>query len=197
MRTEEIKIYQFAELSEEAKQKAIQWGHDLNIYENWHDDIINDFKDNEDFFNITNVQYSGFWSQGDGAMFEYTGINNNFINSIIDSLKLPNWKKKVLKHCLYVVANGKHLGHYSHHKSINHNIYIELDNGAERYDNIERLINLYSDEITIAIIEKYEDLAKDLYSDLEQSYNYLTSKEAIIEAIELNEYEFTEDGKIY
>lgn len=39
-------------------------------------------------------------------------------------------------------------------------------------------------------------LGEEYLSILRQEYEYLTSEEAIIETIEANEYEFTEDGKL-
>ena len=196
MRTIRTKVYQFNELTETAQQKAIEWALNagLNTDYEWYDEITGNFKENEDYFTITNTYFSGFYSQGDGAMFEYSGINKTFVDTIIDSLKLPNWKKEVLKHCIYVSGNGKQSGHYYHHKSVSHNIYVEADNGAQNYSNIEALIELYTSEIEAAIIEKYEDMAKELYKSLEKEYDYLCSKEAIEETILANEYEFKADG---
>jgi hypothetical protein len=196
MRTIRIKLYKFNELSETAKQNAIEKFHDINTNYEWYDYIVDEFKSNKDFFDITNVYFSGFSSQGDGAMFEYEGINKDFVNTIIDSLSLPNWKKNILKHCAYVSGNGKQSGHYYHENSCNHNIYVESDNGAQNYTNIESLIDSIAPEIEDAIIEKYKELAKDLYRNLEKEYDYLTSEEAIKETIEANEYEFTVDGKL-
>jgi hypothetical protein len=41
------------------------------------------------------------------------------------------------------------------------------------------------------------ELSHDIYRSLEKEYYYLTSKEAIIEAIEANDYDFLETGKIF
>jgi len=194
MRTIRTKVYKFDELSEQAKQKAIESFYDINVDYEWHEFIIENFTENRDFFDIDNVYFSGFSSQGDGAMFEYSGISGNFVNAIIDGLKLPDWKKKVLKHCCYASGRGKHSGHYYHENCCAHSIYIESDNGAQNYENIENLISLYSGEIEDAIIEKYRDMSQDLYKTLEKEYDYLTSKPAIIESIKANEYEFTIDG---
>ncbi len=193
-RTIRTKVYLFNELSKDAQSKAIQHFSDINTDYNWSESTIDEFKGNDEFFDITNVYYRVFWSQGDGAMFEYDRINKDFVNSVIDTLKLPNWKKEVLKKCTYVAANGKQWGHYYHEKSVTHNINIESDNGAQYYPNIERLIELYSGEIEDAIIDKYEDIARELYKTLENEYNYLTSEESIKETIIANEYEFTKEG---
>ena len=195
MRTIRTKIYKFSELSKEAQEKAIQNLWDININYEWYEPITEGFKESNDFFDITNTFFSGFSSQGDGAMFEYSGINKDFVNTIIDSLELPNWKKEVLKNCIYVSGTGKQSGHYYHEKSCSHNIYVESDNGAQNYRNIELLIDSVDANIEEAITDKYAELAKQLYNDLEKEYDYLTTEEAIKETIEVNEYEFTREGK--
>jgi len=196
-RTIRTKVFKFNELkSEDAKQKAIESFYDINVdFTDWHEYIIDEFKENETSFDITKVYFSGFWSQGDGAMFEYNGISQNLVNSIIDGLKLPNWKKNVLKHCSYVNASGKHRGHYYHENCCSHSINIERDNNAYEYENIDALIDFYTDEIESKIIEQYQKLCQNLYRKLEKEYEYLTSKEQIIESINANEYEFTHDGR--
>jgi len=74
MRTfiEEVKVYKFNELSDEAKQKAIENLHDLNTSYDWDQFITDDFKEkmNAIGFVVSNTYFSGFWSQGDGACFE-------------------------------------------------------------------------------------------------------------------------------
>jgi hypothetical protein len=55
----------------------------------------------------------------------------------------------------------------------------------------------YSDEEEFNDMKFLEDLGKEYLSLLRLEYEYQTSDEAIISTIELNEYEFTEDGKLY
>jgi hypothetical protein len=45
--------------------------------------------------------------------------------------------------------------------------------------------------------ETRHNFCREIYRALETEYDYLTSEEAIIETIEANEYEFTEDGELY
>jgi len=42
MRTIRTKVYQFSELSEQAKQKAIEWGYDLNVSYGWWESVYED-----------------------------------------------------------------------------------------------------------------------------------------------------------
>ena len=194
MRTIETKVYTFDELSEQAKQKAIENHYDINMHECWHESITEEPTEVLKYFKNPIIYFSGFWRQGDGAMFVYDGITEALKNEAINSLKLPEWKKAILK-AGYMYAKGKHEGHYFQEKSCGHYLDFEPDNGQQYYKNIERLYEECFLAIENFIIEKYEHLCKDLYRSLESLYNELTSGEAIIEAIEANGYEFTEDGQ--
>jgi hypothetical protein len=66
---------------------------------------------------------------------------------------------------------------------------------AERY--YKQLHEGIDDEISESEEEFLRDLLEDYRIILQKEYDYNTSKEAIIETIEANEYEFTEDGKIF
>ncbi len=68
-----IKTYlKFNELSDEQKKKVLDKMRDINVdYNNWHDFVTDEFKTKLADLGYTNVktQFSGFWSQGDGASF--------------------------------------------------------------------------------------------------------------------------------
>jgi hypothetical protein len=196
MKTKTINIYEFSELSEEAKQKAVENNRDIVIAHDWSSFVIEEIKkQNSDYFTIENIYFSGFWSQGDGAMFEYSCITEKLYFEAVESLSLPNWKKAILKNG-YHSAKGKHRGHYYHEKCCLHDIHIETDNGMQYYKNIERLFYENEDLICDYVIEKYEELCREIYEKLENEYNCQTSDEVIIETIEANNYEFDVDGNI-
>ncbi len=62
--------------------------------------------------------------------------------------------------------------------------------------NLSNLGDLLT-ELEEDISEHIQELCSDIYRDLETEHDYLISKEAIIETLRLNEYEFDETGKIY
>ena len=45
-------------------------------------------------------------------------------------------------------------------------------------------------------VERFSDKMEEALRDLEKNYDYLVSDEAVRETIELNEYTFTENGRI-
>ena len=85
-----------------------------------------------------------------------------------------------------LTANVKHRGHYYHENCtiINVSAYDHNDN------------DLISNDQEDALIELLKDFMRWIYRLLEKEYEYLTSREAIIETIEANDYEFDENGNI-
>ncbi len=64
--------------------------------------------------------------------------------------------------------------------------------------SVERDSPTWQDMIADAediVIEALRDLARWPYRQLEREYEYLTSDEAVDEAIAANDYTFTSDGK--
>lgn len=200
MRTITKTLFTFEELSEEAKEKAIEKQRNCEYYLDyeWWDFVYEDFhqKIKDKGFDITKIYFSGFWSQGDGAMFEYDGLDSKLLDEAADTLDLPNWKKSILKNG-YISGKGRQSGHYYHENSCSHNIYVETDNGMQQYYNIERLFDTFHIDIENYIEELYVNLCGELYSALEKEYEYLMSDECISEHLEANMYEFEKDGTRY
>lgn len=201
MRKETIEIYKFEELSEEAQEKAIEKFYDLNIYEGWWEHVYEMYKEDETGFDIDKIYFSGFWSQGDGAMFEGSP-NEDILNFITPGGNNQQYQKnwsRVIK----LIKNGdiniygifKQHGHYYHSKSYSDNLETEFTNDwhGKNYSNIEDIC----EDILYEIREHYEDICNKIYHSLEQEYEYYTSREAIEESIIANEYEFTENGEQY
>jgi len=196
MKTVEIGVYQFDELSESAKEKAREWYRSGGFDYPWHEYTIDEFiTENQSKFYDINAFFSGFWSQGDGACFEYSNISQDYFWQIIEGLNLPNWKKRIIEQCDFS-AKGKHTGHYYHENSISHYFTLEArfnwsyKNATDFVSEIESLV---SDQIE----QDAKELSRELYKTLEKEWEYLNSDESVDESILANEYEFTEDGNRY
>jgi len=201
MRTETIKIYKFEELSEKAQEKAIEKFHDINTHYDWWEHVYEMYKEDETGFDIDKIYFSGFASQGDGAMFEGSP-NEDILNFITPGYNnqqyQKNWSRviKLIKNGdINIYGSFKHHGHYYHSKSYSDNLDAEMTNDwyGKNYSNIEDIC----EDILYEIREHYEDICNKIYHSLEQEYEYYTSREAIEESIIANEYEFTEDGEQY
>ena len=192
MRTITKNVYKFTELSKEVQEKVIEniRNSDWYLDYDWYDFIFEDFRETTNYFEVGKIYFRGFSSQGDGAMFEYSSVKKDLINEIIDSFVLPEWKKKVLKSVQFY-CSGIQQGHYYHEHCCSHSF--DCEDYAE-YPNISDLIDSYFGDIEEKVIEKYQELCRELFGRLSNDYDYLRSSEAISEFIENNSYEYFEDG---
>jgi hypothetical protein len=70
---------------------------------------------------------------------------------------------------------------------------IDIDDSRIIYDgNVDKALQGLEDYCQ----EIADELNHWLYKNLEKGYEYLTNKEAIIETIEANDYDFLEDGTL-
>lgn len=193
--TKTYTVYSFDELSEDAKQKAIENLYDINVDYDWWS--YDDSKEIASLMgiDIENIYFSGFSSQGDGACFEgsYTfkknGVKNVKSYAPLDkelhqiAERLQDVQKK---HFYKLSANVKHSGHYYHEMCTEINVYKDGN-----YLHTEAELSA-EDEIKYIL----RDYMRWIYRQLEKQYDYLTSEKAIIETIEANEYTFLEDGTL-
>lgn len=182
-----VKVYSFDELSPMAKKKAIELFHDINV-------------DNEDpyileveanvleklGYNDAKINYSGFWSQGDGACFECTVDIKKWIQ-VHKAYKEYRKLYNQAANCNLVINTN---GRYYHEMTMYTN--------SEAYGMTEDVQEQLS-KLEIDVIKDARDEARRIYKTLEKDYEYNTSDEVIIEGIKANDYDFTIDGerKVY
>lgn len=208
MRIQEVKIYTFDELSEEAQRKAIERAQESagEVYEP--DYVYEDFDMIASILGVELetkavklygggtrqepvIYYSGFWSQGDGASFEGSyayakGSKKAIRDHAPQDTELHRIADELAeiqrRHFYGVTANVTVSGHYVH-------------SGCMRI-GVEFARDEYSQETDDAVTQLLRDLADWLYIRLRDEYEYQTSEESARENILANEYEFTEDGEI-
>jgi hypothetical protein len=193
MRIIETKAFMFEELNSEARMKAIESFQYINVEDDfWHDNVIDDAKQIGLLMgiDIDKVYFSGFWSQGDGACFTGT---YTYKKGSVKAVKeyAPRYEEvhsiaerlsAIQKDNFYKLeATIKHSGHYYHEYCTNIDVYKDG--------------NYTTDENDKALSDCLRDYMRWIYRQLEKEYDYQTSDEAIIDTIESNEYEFTEEGK--
>lgn len=201
MKTVEFKVYKFDELSKEVQDKVINKNRDINVDDDWHEFVTDDWMEEiipSKGFNPKQIYFSGFWSQGDGAMFEYDTISDDLFNEFVDGLKLSPMRKQWILNNVYFSASGKHRGHYCNEGCCSHSIYWEVNNGDLHYStNFHQWLISFADDFEWFIRDKYNDLCQDLYKTLEESYDYLVEDRQVAETLYANDYDFTEDGDMY
>lgn len=155
MRIKETKVYPFGELSETAKEKAVEKLSDINVDYEWWESTF------EDAGNV-GIKITSF----------DTGRGNYCKGDIDDAVDTA---RGILK------EHGDKCETWQTAKDFHDAV---AKDGEETAD-FEELCS----EFKYSILEDYRII-------LQKEYEYLTGEEAIIETIEANEYEFTEDGTI-
>jgi len=172
MKTHTVNTYSFNELSAEAQENAINNLSDINVNFDWWEWTYNDAKE-------IGIKIEGF----DIDRPNYCNIK--FIDSA------PEIANKIMK------EHGEECKTYKA--------------AAEFLDNYDKLVAKYSDGDGEKVAEGNEEdfdneadeleesfkqnLAGDYLKMLKDEYEYQSSREAIIETIEANDYQFLETGK--
>jgi len=204
MRVEQRNIYKFTELTETAKNKAIEdWRNSETLefigfeYDEYYRDLLA-----ENGFNITakEFRYSLSNSQGDGVSFLCTDFNKEILFKLFLNEYKYDREYKLLdlydvNYSLNIKINDRY---YVHEKSVYFDACLEvpnylLDNYPLVYKKIENLLSDFTDFV--------ENLRLDLCLKMEQclksEIEHQLSDEYISEILEINGYEFLENGEFY
>ena len=167
----------------------------------WSECVTEDFRQRMEAIGIEvdKVYWSGFWSQGDGAMFEGK-INDwgkylthlGYTDPILIDCAENNW-----------TYTWTHSGHYYHEYSVSYDDNIHhpenpFTSGYWRGEASDE--DQFRGAVWDAALEQHDLLAlsekiqedlrdhmRDLYRELEAEHDYLTSDEAVIEWMEAND----------
>lgn len=182
----------FEELNEEQQAKAIEKYRDINVdFQEWHDFVKADHHEKLESVGFSGVesQYSGFWSQGDGASFTASSID---IEKFLRSQKRWTYYRPLhemirINEIWAKVVRTSH--NYSHENTTQaetcHEYFIDLSARQETlFTELEQEIDDYITEA-----------GKEYYRDLETAYYDLTSDEQVKETIIINEFDFEEDPR--
>lgn len=166
MKTIELNLYKYSELSEKAKQKVIEKLYDINVDYDWWQSVYDDAK--EIGLKITSFDLD----RNKHTTGEFIRTADFTAKGIISNHGESCETYKIASQFLQESAN------------------ISQENGGE---------------FTNKQYEKYTDLETSFLNDLLEEYanilqkesEYLQSSEIIIETIEANDYDFTENGELY
>jgi len=170
MKTIEINVYSFDELSEEAKQKAIENLWDINLdYEWWqfiYDDAANSGLKISSFDLDRNRHAKGVFT------LSACEVAQNILNNHGETCETYKTAENFLNDFNPVFFD------YMNEDSENY----------ESYDLEQTMLDL-EDDFLKSLLEDYSIM-------LQNECEYLGSEQAIIETIQANEYHFTESGKL-
>lgn len=188
MKTIELKIYDFSELSEESKQAAINeiresyyndndfaaWAiDDCSLLEPKHEELTKLFGKNYNFPLLENTRKIYFSLDRD----KYIDISNGLIvtneNQFLTWLGIP---EKMQENVYFAILKDS--------------IQFEENDFNNEFNKIEQ-------QILMEAQEKFKNHLNDVLNRIEKDIDYRFSDAAIIEDIECNSYEFYENGKMY
>ena len=192
--TTHTKVYEFKELGDEAKEAARQWWRELSQHDEWWEYVYEDAKTIGSLMgiDIDAIYFSGFWSQGDGAQFKGS---YSYSKGSVAKIKAHAPKDEELHRIaeelykfqrrFFYTAEARITtnGHYSH-------------SGCTCIDAGDQHGDLNSaDEIELTVMLR--DFMDWIYKQLELEHDWLNADEQVDENIRSNDYQFTENGRIF
>lgn len=197
MKTVEVKLYNFNELTEEVQEKLIENNrHALVEFDDWHDPILEGFiegmAEKGHTIDPDNISYSGFWSQGDGLSF--TTKNGEIdVRSLLKDMgikmkDLPRGFGKEIKQGLMTVDLVRFTNHYSHQ----YTVVVDLT-----YDGHDEKISQAFFDLEDKFESQLREYMTDLYETLEKYYDELTTDEAIKQELIEREDSYRESGELF
>lgn len=180
-----IKTYgTFEELTKERQLKELDVHRDINVSHDWYADSVSDFKDALNIlgFKKVKIEFTGFWSQGDGASF--TGEFNLPTDTDTLEMRLDKFKSEYP----WLYDSDKKLS----------DSFLDFDLTDDIYNetlSVYRISHHYSHSNTITCDNNsVKDFARSfsdfIYKRLDKEYEYLTSDEQVKETLISNEMEF-------
>lgn len=195
-RTISIKVFEFDELNDKAKETARVWMREDYPLGDWWESVFEDAKACFGLlgFSIKDIHFTGFSSQGDGACFDGTWRACNVRPSEVQKYAPKDEKLHRIAAGIEAIAKQypglsfrvSHSGQYSHKYMTS----FEVENHDIEDDVID-----HPAEVEKEIIELARDAMQWIYDTLQTEYEYQTADAQIDETLRINEYLFTEDGK--
>jgi len=157
MKTIQINLYQFNELSDEGKKKAIDYNRSFNVEDEWWNCTYDDMENIGSTIKSFNLERK-----------EIKIELNKPINEIINTI---------------LAEHGKDTDTYNVAK------YFEKQVNETHHEGLQQ------DALVVRMFKL--ELGKVYIKMLELEYYYLISDEAVGEILEINEYDFLEDGSMF
>lgn len=206
MRTVTTNVYQFEELPPDAQKNALdkyrEWLTDdpywYTCETEYHKDLLT-----EQGIIQPEIYFSGFWNQGDGAVFDCKEVD---LIKLMDSLGLQDKYRFVydgVSDGTLDVSSGIHrtYTYYSHENTARFDLDFEQLNmefdSEDEYTETQNMIIFMLSRLRNELEQWRLDTCRDIYHDLEQEFTLLQSDDVLKEHFIENEYEFTENGEMY
>ena len=196
---EEVKVvYSFDELSPEAQRKVLDDYRDINVeHTNWWEDEIEHQQDllREQGLPDADIQFSGFYSQGDGASFT---ASVDRVNVFLKTIGMPELPQEV-EEC-FSISVRRVQSNYVHERSVSLDVEIECDEDVIETHPFgfevpfEWRLKELAEEIEERGGEWLEQRCRQIYRALEDEWDGLQSDESVEDTLMANDYRFNAEG---
>tara|TARA_B100001063_G_scaffold213714_1_gene213446 strand:+ start:1802 stop:2341 length:540 start_codon:yes stop_codon:yes gene_type:complete len=178
MRVIETKAYLFKELDEQTKEKAIDNYRYIGVHDDWYDFTKHDLKE-------VGIELRSF----DIDRGSYAEIHIDYFFETCEKIIETHGGN-----CeTYKIAERYIEEYNSIQEKISALNDYETDDSDEEYQ--DKLMQ-YDEDLDDLDEEYQKEFSEEVLSMLRQEYEHMTSEEYIIDMFEVNEYEFTAEGKI-
>jgi hypothetical protein len=174
------KVYQFHELSDEAKEKAVEKLYYINVeYYDWWDQVYDDAAE----IGLKITEFDDYVLKG-----QFTEWEIDVANKIIENHG---------EHCDTYRTAQDYL--VERRRLVAEQCQNEADEICISFDYIDGIFDVGTDELDTEDIDRefLRSLCEDYRIILQKEYEWLTSEEAIRATIENGDWEFTEKGGLW
>lgn len=199
-------------IDDKRKERLIEKHRQINVnHEDWWDDVYSQFIEDMEAKGIDTserrMSFSGFCSQGDGASFTgYIHCDKTFLDAhpqLKD--KRPTTLRLVYDHHATLGLSIERTGHrYVHENTVS--VDVEPDQFYQILDGTDPLrmavIEQWDEDLNYELIgfreevqEIIRDYCRELYNNLKEEFDYLTSDEAVWEAITANDLDALDEDE--
>ena len=190
-------VMAFSELNAEQKTAAIELVRDRErscednffaegVIEYYKETVLPEYGIDE-----AELQYSGFWSQGDGASISTDHVDaEKFLRKVKALTKYRSIRHLLNEDDLAMSVERSH-SRYAHENTVSG--YIET-----AYTDLTVKQAALADDLENVLTETIRELSCELYRELEKAYDDYYSTESMVNQIEGNGYQFevNEDGDV-
>jgi hypothetical protein len=221
---EDVVQLRYHELEPHAKEKAQHHYVEHWVGDDWFDYVYEDAKaEAKDYgFNIDEINFTGFWSQGDGACWRGDVHLLNFLDAhAVDTIGFSCWRFLIVEGWVGSKLDITFGGRYSHSNTMSTSLL--YDTSVNYFDEDGEVDVLESDCILQGMpvkavydlihadkdcpIKDYEDFEKwvldearqyadSIYKRLEQAYEDEINPDNVSEVYDANDVYFNEQGEI-
>lgn len=179
-------------LPESQQERLLEEHRDWNVRDfEWWDFVYESFTErlsNDYGIHVFDMRFSGFWSQGDGASF--CGQVDDWIKVLraINQPELLQWANE----CDWRFSSSYGDSRYCHANTMSFSEDITMDecpydeeDEKLQYDvwHLVRPSDKDLENLESKLADLFKDLAYELYRELDDEYEHLTSDESVIDAI--------------